>query len=88
MKIPILILTMGLAAASFTGAVQAASGGSIRCGGHLLTGENRRGPTQYEVLKKCGEPTVRQASIWIYDKPGRPKKVLYFDNGRLQRIEG
>ena len=62
--------------------------GSMRCSGHLITGEDRRGPTQYEVLKKCGEPTVRQAGMWIYDKPGRPKKVLHFDGGRLARIEG
>jgi hypothetical protein len=77
-----------VAALAFAGTASAASGGSIRCGGHLLTGEDRRGPTQYEVLKKCGEPTVRQSSIWIYDRPGRPKKILYFDGGRLERIEG
>jgi len=82
------VCTPAIIAILVAGSVHAASGGSMRCGGHLITGENRRGPTQYEVLKKCGEPTVRQASMWIYDKPGRPKKVLHFDGGRLERIEG
>ena len=61
--------------------------GSMRCGTHLISAGGRPGPGKYEVLKKCGEPTVRSGDTWIYDKPGGAKRVVVFDaSGYLARI--
>ena len=61
--------------------------GSMRCGTHLITTGGLHGPGKYEVLKKCGEPTVRSGDTWIYDKPGGVKYVVVFDaSGYLARI--
>jgi len=47
----------------------------------------RPGPGKYEVLKKCGEPTIRSGDTWIYDRPGSVKYVVVFDAaGYLARI--
>ena len=60
---------------------------SMRCGTHLITTGGLHGPGKYEVLKKCGEPTVRSGDTWIYDKPGNVKYVVVFDaSGYLARI--
>ncbi len=65
-----------------------ASAASMRCGSHIIQDSMRDGPGKYEVLKKCGEPTQRLGDTWIYDKPGKIKRVLYFGpDGRLMRIE-
>ena len=65
-----------------------ASAGSMRCGSHIIQDSQRHGPGKYEVLKKCGEPTKRLSDTWIYDKPGRSKRVLRFGpDGKLMRIE-
>ena len=65
-----------------------ASAGSMRCGSHIIQDSQRHGPGKYEVLKKCGEPTERLSDTWIYDKPGRSKRVLRFGpDGKLMRIE-
>ena len=53
--------------------------GSMRCGTHLISVGGRPGPGKYEVLKKCGEPTIRAGDTWIYDKPGSEKYVVVFD---------
>jgi hypothetical protein len=61
--------------------------GSMRCGTHLISSGGRHGPGKYEVLKKCGEPTIRSGDTWIYDKPGSAKYVVVFDAaGYLARI--
>jgi len=60
---------------------------SMRCGSHIISSGGLRGPGKYEVLKKCGEPTVRSGDTWIYDKPGGVKHVVVFDaSGNLARI--
>jgi hypothetical protein len=65
-----------------------AAAGSIRCGSHIIQDGTRDAPGKYEVLKKCGEPTERLSDTWIYDKPGRSKRVLRFGpDGKLMRIE-
>jgi len=65
-----------------------ASAASIRCGSHIIQDGMRHAPGKYEVLKKCGEPTERLSDTWIYDKPGKSKRVLRFGpDGRLMRIE-
>ncbi len=61
--------------------------GSMRCGTHLISTGGRPGPGKYEVLKKCGEPTIRSGDTWIYDRPGSVKYVVVFDAaGYLARI--
>ena len=61
--------------------------GSMRCGTHLISSGGRPGPGKYEVLKKCGEPTIRSGDTWVYDKPGSAKYVVVFDAaGYLARI--
>ena len=60
---------------------------SMRCGRHIISSGGLHGPGKYEVLKKCGEPTVRSGDTWIYDKPGGVKYVVVFDaSGYLARI--
>ncbi len=67
--------------------METALAGSMRCGTHLITTGGLHGPGKYEVLKKCGEPTVRSGDTWIYDKPGGVKYVVVFDAaGYLARI--
>jgi hypothetical protein len=67
--------------------MQTALAGSMRCGTHIISTGGLHGPGKYEVLKKCGEPTVRAGDTWIYDKPGGVKYVVVFDAaGYLARI--
>ena len=62
--------------------------GSMRCGAHIISAGGRHGPGQYEVLKKCGEPTTRFGDTWVYVESGKADRVLYFDaNGNLTHIE-
>ena len=68
------------------GLSQTANAASIRCGNYLLHDSERRGPTKYEVLKKCGEPLEKRGHTWIYERSGR-KKILQFNgNGVLNTI--
>ncbi len=67
--------------------IETAFAGSMRCGSHIISTGGLHGPGKYEVLKKCGEPTVRSGDTWIYDKPGGVKYVVVFDaSGYLARI--
>jgi hypothetical protein len=62
--------------------------GSMRCGSHIISTGGRHGPDRYEVLKKCGEPTMRSGNSWIYELPGGVERVVVFDaSGRLSRID-
>jgi len=61
--------------------------GSMRCGSHIITAGQRHGPGQYEVLKKCGEPTERNGYTWIYDRGSKQYIVLFDQSGRLERID-
>ncbi len=61
--------------------------GSMRCGTHIISAGGRDGPSKYEVLKKCGEPTARSGNTWIYEQPGGARHVVVFDaSGNLARI--
>lgn len=67
--------------------MQSALAGSMRCGTHIISTGGLHGPGKYEVLKKCGEPTIRSGDTWIYDEPGGKKYVVVFDAaGYLARI--
>ena len=68
--------------------LESAFADSMRCGTHIITSGGRHGPYQYEVLKKCGEPTAREGNTWTYEQPGRTRRVMVFDaSGNLSRIE-
>jgi len=61
---------------------------STRCGQHIISSGERHGTDKYEVLKKCGEPTIRAGNTWIYEKRGGAKTIMTFDDsGKLSRIE-
>jgi hypothetical protein len=57
----------------------ALAAGSMRCGTHIITAGGRHGPGKYEVLKKCGEPTVRSGNTWIYEQHGGGRRIVVFD---------
>jgi hypothetical protein len=70
-------------------AVQAiASDRSMRCGTYLIYGGGGKNSTgMYEVLRKCGEPIIKNNDTWIYEQ-GNMFRVLTFNyEGRLARIE-
>lgn len=61
---------------------------SMRCDGHVIQGGGLDGPTQYEVLQKCGEPTYSQGDRWVYQREGEPTYILIFDaNGVLAEVQ-
>lgn len=61
---------------------------SIRCGSHIISTGGLHGPDKYEVLKKCGEPTVRSGNTWVYDRPGGVQYIVVFDGiGNLLQID-
>ena len=73
------ILVFGVLVAT---TVFAASG--MRCGSRLV----EIGDTDYQVLRKCGQPSYKEANRWIYDRGvGRFIKILTFGNGKLQFID-
>ncbi len=85
-KLTVFISSILLGAMCLVGPASAATG-FMRCGTHTISDSGRRGPGKYEVLKKCGEPTERFGNTWIYDRPGRSKKILRFnDAGQLRNI--
>lgn len=70
-------------------AVQAhSSDRSMRCGTYLIYGGGGKDSTgMYEVLKKCGEPIIKNSNTWVYEQ-GSMYRVLTFNyDGRLARIE-
>ena len=61
---------------------------SMRCGQHIISSGERHGTDKYEVLKKCGEPTIRAGNTWIYEKSHGAKTIVTFDDsGKVSRIE-
>ena len=68
--------------------IDSAVADSVRCGQHIISSGQRHGMDKYEVLKKCGEPTIRAGDTWIYEKSHGAKSVMVFDaSGKLSRIE-
>ena len=65
-----------------------ASDRSMRCGTYLIySGGGKNSTGMYEVLKKCGEPIIKNSDTWIYEQ-GSMFRVLTFNyEGRLARIE-
>lgn len=62
----------------------AALGNSMRCGVYLI-GNNS---SQYEVLKKCGEPTYRQGNEWVYESSTQFTRVITFNfDGKVMHVK-
>ena len=69
------------------GFMKPAAAGSLRCGTHIISSGQGNSPGQYEVLKRCGEPTVRQGSTWIYEVSSSVTRRIRFDsNGEILDI--
>ena len=66
--------------------MELAVAGSMRCGSHIISTGGLHGPGKYEVLKKCGEPTVRSGDTWIYENGGVKYVVVFDAAGYLARI--
>ena len=65
-----------------------AAADSMRCGVHIISASGFDGPTMYEVLKKCGEPTFRYGRRWTYESASQLTRTLVFNaQGRLVEIE-
>ncbi len=85
MKMRTLWLTIITAFSLLT--IQPVSAGSMKCGVHIIDDGGRTGPGKYEVLKKCGEPTYRQGSTWVYEKGSKRNYIVVFnDSGGLSSI--
>lgn len=65
-----------------------ASDRSMRCGTYLIySGGGKDSTGMYEVLRKCGEPIMKNNNTWVYEQ-GSMFRVLTFNyEGRLARIE-
>ena len=71
-----------------TGALGPAVAGSMTCGTHMISSGQGNSPGQYEVLKRCGEPTYRQGNTWIYEKSSSVARKIRFDrNGNILEID-
>ena len=57
---------------------------SMKCGRELV----RLGASEYEVLKKCGEPTYRKGNKWIFDWGyGKALQIVIFIGGKAEYFE-
>lgn len=59
--------------------VAPASADSMRCGTHIISWGQDDSPGQYEVLKRCGEPTFRQGDTWVYEKSSSVSRKIRFN---------
>ena len=76
----VLLLAMGV--------MEAATAGSMSCGTHIISSGQGNSPGQYEVLKRCGEPTFRQGNTWIYERSSSVSRNIRFDrNGNILDID-
>ncbi len=79
---------IGIALLLTAGFMQSAAASSMRCGTHIISSGQGNSPGQYEVLKRCGEPTFRQGDTWIYEKSSSVSRKIRFDrNGNIKSIE-
>jgi hypothetical protein len=84
-----ILNSLALSAALCAGLVFStqASASSVRCGVHLIQGGGRHGPTQFEVLRKCGEPRERRGNNWYYRMNGRKFELRFDGNGILNTVK-
>jgi hypothetical protein len=61
---------------------------SIRCGPYIIQDGMGQNTSKYEVLKKCGEPDIREGNTWIYESSTKLKRTITFDgSGLISRIQ-
>ena len=60
--------------------------GSMRCGTHIVSSDPSLPTGKYDVLKRCGEPTVRYGDAWIYERGSVKHTVTFSSNGRVKDI--
>ena len=60
--------------------------GSMRCGTHIVSSDPSLPTGKYDVLKRCGEPTVRYGDAWIYERGSVKHTVTFSSNGRIKDI--
>jgi len=57
----------------------------MRCGAHLIAGDQIHPLVKEQVLEMCGEPTEKDFERWYYKEQ---HKILIFNgNGELDHIE-
>jgi hypothetical protein len=57
----------------------------MRCGTHLIAGDQIHPLVKEQVLEMCGEPTEKDFERWYYKEQ---RKILIFNgNGELDHIE-
>ena len=79
---------IGVALVLSMGFMEPAAASSMRCGTHIITSGTGNAVGQYEVLKRCGEPTFRQGNTWIYEKSSSvARRVRFNSNGEIVAIE-
>ena len=67
---------------------QSVMAGSMRCGTHIISYGQGNSPGMYEVLKRCGEPDLRQGDTWVYEKSSSVARKIRFDrNGNILDID-
>ena len=65
-----------------------ASASTMKCGTHIISYGQGQAVGQYEVLKRCGEPTARQGNTWIYEKSSSvTRRVRFNSQGEIINIE-
>ncbi len=80
-------LICGCAGLLLVGTAHAAS---ITCGHATITDDQPEAQTTQQVRDKCGEPTAKNGSDWIYDRSdvGQGVYVLHFNgSGQLESIK-
>jgi len=83
----IILLSVALVTC-FPAGFALASDKSMRCGRHLIhAGGLKDSASQYEVLKKCGQPEAKMGESWVYIQGNMSRTLTFNYEGRLQRID-
>ena len=60
---------------------------AMRCGTHLITAGKKPGPSEIDVMRKCGEPYSRSGNKWIYVKGRSIYRLRFSENSGLISIK-
>lgn len=76
-----LVLALGLTDSAL-------ASGTMKCGTHIISAGQGKPVGQYEVLKRCGEPTFRQGNTWLYERSSSVTRSIRFNsNGMIVAIQ-
>ncbi len=79
---------IGISLLLMVGYINPAAASSMKCGTHIISSGQGNSPGQYEVLKRCGEPDIRQGNTWIYERSSSVTRRIRFDrNGNILDIQ-